>query len=50
MVLQARCRVTAPEVPIWRCTALLSYCERPRVIGDEEMPRHLFGRVCQEAL
>lgn len=43
-------RVTAPEGPTWRCIALLSYCEQPGVIGDEAMQRHLFGRVCQEAL
>ena len=43
-------RVTAPEGPTWRCIALLSYCDRPGVIGDEAMQRHLFGRVCREAL
>ena len=43
-------RVTAPKGSSWRCIALLSYCEKPGVIGDEGMQRHLFGRVCREPL
>ena len=38
-------RVTAPESGTWRCMALLSYCERPGVIGSEAMQRNLFGRT-----
>lgn len=43
-------RVTAPEPGMWRCIALLSYCDRPGVIGSEETQRHLFGRVNREPL
>jgi hypothetical protein len=43
-------RVTAPAPGTWRCIALLSYCDRPGVIGSEETQRHLYGRVNREAL
>ncbi len=43
-------RVTAPAPGTWRCIALLSYCEKPGVIGSEETQRHLFGRVNRQPL
>ena len=43
-------RVTAPEPGMWRCMALLSYCDKPGVIGSEETQRHLYGRVNREPL
>lgn len=43
-------RVTAPAPGTWRCIALLSYCEKPGVIGSEETQRHLYGRVNREPL
>jgi hypothetical protein len=50
---EGRCsmhRVTAPEPGSWRCIALLSYCDKPGVIGSEETQRHLYGRVNREPL
>lgn len=38
-------RVTAPGPGDWRCAALLSYCEKPGVIGGGAMQRSLFGRT-----
>ena len=52
-LFEGRCsmhRVTAPERDMWRCIALLSYCEEPGIIGDAKMQKHLFGRVDQQSL
>ncbi|MEM7119921.1 MAG: arpA protein [Pseudomonadota bacterium] len=43
-------RVTAPAPGTWRCIALLSYCDKPGVIGSKETQRHLYGRVNREPL
>ncbi len=43
-------RVTSPAPGMWRCIALLSYCDKPGVIGSEETQRHLYGRVKQQPL
>ncbi len=38
-------RVTSPAPGTWRCIALLSYSQKPGVIGSEKMQRDLFGRI-----
>lgn len=47
-LFEGRCsmhRVTAPGPGSWRCMALLSYCDRPGVIGSAEVQVNLYGRA-----